>query len=378
MIAGWAFHELGEVRLRMGDLDGADEAFRQAHELGRSPQPGLALVQLRRGKHEASVKAIGRALRDEADSQLDRAKLLPAQVEIALAVGDVDTARAAADELVEIAASFATPAMQAEASAARARVALSVGELVDAEEMAKRARRLWIEADITYEAARLGMLIGEIYTRGGDPEAALLEFGAAKSTFERIGAAPDMAAACARIDALSAAPAGRRVARTFLFSDIVKSTNLLEAIGDEAWMNLVAWHDATMRARFHAHNGDEVDHAGDGFFVAFETADAALGCATAIQQSLLAHRQAHGFAPSVRIGLHATDASEVDGTFRGKGVHVAARIGALAAGGEILLSSSTAECLAVPADLCDARQVALKGVTEQIEVASVAWDERRP
>jgi class 3 adenylate cyclase len=59
------------------------------------------------------------------------------------------------------------------------------------------------------------------------------------------------------------------VACTFLFTDIVGSTALLEAIGNEAWQDLIRWHDRTLRALFAEHGGEEVDHTGDGFFVAF-------------------------------------------------------------------------------------------------------------
>ena len=103
----------------------------------------------------------------------------------------------------------------------------------------------------------------------------------------------------------------QRVQRTFMFTDIAGSTNLLEAMGDEAWQSLLSWHDKTLRSLFGANRGEEVVATGDGFFVAFESPDDALACAAAIQRDLAAHRAAAGFAPQVRIGIPASDATKV-------------------------------------------------------------------
>ena len=162
----------------------------------------------------------------------------------------------------------------------------------------------------------------------------------------------------------------RRVVRTFMFTDIVKSTNLVEAIGDEAWQTLLSWHDQTLRGLFVAHRGEEVASTGDGFFVGFDNAEAALGCAVAIQRTLAEHRRAHGFAPQVRIGVHATPATQVDNNFHGKGVHEAARIAALAEGGEILASQETAGSYT---GASEPRTVALKGISDPVEVVTIDW-----
>ncbi len=161
----------------------------------------------------------------------------------------------------------------------------------------------------------------------------------------------------------------RRVVKTFMFTDIVKSTNLVEAIGDEAWEALLRWHDQTLRSLFSAHRGEEVVTTGDGFFVGFDSPDAAIGCATAIQRTLSEHRQAHGFAPQVRIGVHASDATQVGRDFKGKGVHEAARIAALAEGGEIVASKQTA----IGYTSTEPRSVTLKGISEPIEIVTIDW-----
>jgi class 3 adenylate cyclase len=122
-----------------------------------------------------------------------------------------------------------------------------------------------------------------------------------------------------------------------------------------------------------ARQGGRIVHStGDGFFVAFDTASQAIRSAIAIQRALSSHAETSGFAPPVRIGLHAADATQRGEDFSGVGVHVAARIAALAGGGEILAS---AEALAEAHDVTalDAREVNIRGVSEPVEVASIVW-----
>ena len=164
----------------------------------------------------------------------------------------------------------------------------------------------------------------------------------------------------------------RRVLKTFMFTDIVKSTNLAEAMGDDAWLELLRWHDETLRSLFAAHHGEEVSTTGDGFFVGFDSPEAALTCAVAIQRRLADHRKQHGFAPQVRIGLHASEAAQVEKDFRGKGVHEAARIAALAEGGEIVASKATVGPGA-QYPTTEPRTVTLKGISEPVEVVSIDW-----
>lgn len=171
---------------------------------------------------------------------------------------------------------------------------------------------------------------------------------------------------------LSRAGGSPTVSRAFLFTDVVASTALIEAIGDEAWHHLRSWHDRTLRRAFDEHGGEEVDHAGDGFFVAFASARDALACAITVQRALEEHRRATGFAPHVRIGVHAAEATLDPHGYAGLGVHTAARIGALAGAGEILASVATVA--SVPgATGVDPRDVDLKGVSEPITVVRVPW-----
>jgi class 3 adenylate cyclase len=375
--AAAAFYELGEVRLHTGDLAGAEEAFQQAHEMGHTPQPGLAYLRLRQGRVDAATTSIKRALAEETMGPLGRVKLLPAQVEVALAAGDLDTARAASEELRELVKTYASPARQASAEAAAALVAFSERDLAAALQSAQRAIRLWNQADLPYEAAHSRIVLATVYLAEDDRESATMELQSARSAFERLGAIPDANDASDRLASLvaPAAEPARRVAKTFVFTDIVRSTNLVEAIGDAAWGDLIHWHDATLRGLFAEHGGTEIDHTGDGFFVAFEDADAALRAAVAIQRRLVDHRRQHGFAPQVRIGVHATEASEAEGSYRGRGVHEAARIGAIAEGGEILVSEESLSGMRLPCAASDPREVTLKGISKPVRVLTLHWQD---
>jgi tetratricopeptide (TPR) repeat protein len=187
-----AFRELGEVRVKMGELEAAEEAFRQANEMGLSAQPGLALLSLARGRPQAAATQLRRTLADTYLGPLDRAKILPAQVEAALVLGDVELARTAAAELEKIASMhIGSPALKATADAAAASVALAEGNLEGAQEAAQHARKLFDEIDLCYESARASVLLGQVHQARGEVEAARSELTAALTTFDNIGAVPD-------------------------------------------------------------------------------------------------------------------------------------------------------------------------------------------
>jgi len=162
----------------------------------------------------------------------------------------------------------------------------------------------------------------------------------------------------------------RRVLKTFMFTDIVGSTNLVEVLGDEAWDSLLRWHDVALREVVAAHAGEVISTTGDGFFVTFDSPDEAVAAAIGIQRRLAEQRSNQGFAPQVRIGLHASDATQVGGDFRGKGVHEAARIGALGGGGEIVASVGT---VGESHRTSNPRSATLKGLSEPIDVVNLEW-----
>jgi class 3 adenylate cyclase len=165
-----------------------------------------------------------------------------------------------------------------------------------------------------------------------------------------------------------------RVVKTFMFTDMVTSTDLVGLIGDEAWQKLLRWHDRELRSSFAHHRGEEVKQTGDGFFVAFERAADGVECAVDIQRRLARHRGEHGFAPWLRIGLHAAQATGQGGDYSGRGVHVAARIGAAADREEILVSSvALVETGPIRFPVSEPRVLKLKGIGEPVEVRSVEW-----
>ena len=373
--AGEGFYQIGEIRLRVGDLEGAEEAFTHAHGLGRDPQPGLSLLRFAQGRTDAAAATLARTLADPALPPLRRARLLPAEVELAIAVGDVERAETAAAELERIASEYGTHVLRASASTALGQVSLARGAFGPAIEALREAVRTWQATDAPYEAARARVSLAEAFLGSGDRDEATMELGAAVAAFERLGAGPEAAKATALLRSAGAPVASgaeaRRAVRTFMFTDIVRSTHLLEAIGDEAWTALLQWHDDTIRRLLAEHGGEEIDHAGDGFFVAFPSADAALGCALALRGVLAEHRRLHGFSPSVRIGLHSAEAVMTATGYQGHGVHVAARIGALAGPGEIVVSSDVLDAAGSPPEHGELREESLRGIARPVTIATL-------
>jgi ATP/maltotriose-dependent transcriptional regulator MalT len=195
---GGAFYRQAEVYRVLGDFAAAEDAYRQSSRWGRQPQPGLALLRLAQGRTDAARAASRRVLAETTD-RLGRAKLLPAQVEITLAVGDVQGARDAAGELAEIAERYDTLALRAVADHARGAVLLAEGDARAAVVALRGAWRVWRELEAPYEAARVRVLVGLACRALGDEEAAAMELEAARTVFAQLGAAPDLA----RLEALA-------------------------------------------------------------------------------------------------------------------------------------------------------------------------------
>jgi class 3 adenylate cyclase len=159
-----------------------------------------------------------------------------------------------------------------------------------------------------------------------------------------------------------------------MFTDIVTSTDLIGLVGDEAWAELISWHNRELRSAFASHRGEEVKSTGDGFFVTFDKATEAIECAIDIQRRLARHRREHGFAPSVRIGLHAAEATRDGRDYAGRGVHIAARVGGAAAGQEILVTNDVLEHVGPDRfQASEPRALTLKGIGEPVEVRAIDW-----
>jgi len=159
--------------------------------------------------------------------------------------------------------------------------------------------------------------------------------------------------------------------KALMFTDLAGSTPLVEAIGDAAWTNLSAWLDGELRSRFQAHHGHEVDHAGDGFFVIFDSARDAVDCAIDVQRRLLSHRRLHGYAPQLRIGIHVGEVSDSGSALRGAAVHRAARLCEAAGPDEIIASREALESSGRA--LTGLKTMALKGIKDSVEAAQVSW-----
>ena len=370
------FYAIGDIRRLKGDFEGAEAALREAHERGRTPQPALALIRLAQGNSRAASTSIEAALAEAADDRWARTRLLPAAVEIALTAGDVTGARRAVDELERIAAGYPSPALEAARRCVLGKVLLAEGDAAGAVRELRVAVKRWREVKAPYETARARFALSRALRVVGDDEDADLELRSATEEFQRLGARTDIAAAEAEtrdVEERRSGPVSTRM--TFMFTDIVNSTNLAEALGDIAWERLLRWHDDTLRALISRYGGEVVKSTGDGFFAAFGSARTGVEAAIAVQGALRDHATSSGFTLTVRIGLHAADANRRSDDYSGTGVHVAARVAAAAGGGEILAS---AETVTEAGDIVAGRTgppvpTTLKGVSKPVELVAIRW-----
>jgi class 3 adenylate cyclase len=368
-ITAGGYYEIGEIRRRLGDFAAAEEAYRKADELGRDPQPGVALLRLAEGKIDVAVAGITRTLREMKEA-LPRLQRLPAQVEIAVAAADLSSARSALAELEQIVDSYKiggrrSPAFDATIHVATGQIKLAENDADAAARCLQLARNEWQEVGAPYETAQGRMLLGIAFRRQGDEHAATAEFEAALATFERLGAKLDEERAKELLGRLQAR-------RTFVFTDIVDSTKLLDALGEAKWRKLLARHNELLRSEIGKYGGEVIKQTGDGFFAAFDNPNAAIEAAVGIQRALAAEI----VAPDIRIGAHTGGAFHTDAHFSdygGQGVHVAARIGAAATAAEILVSRETLDGVPTAFRVSEPRAEELKGFEQPVDVVSVDW-----
>ncbi len=368
-ITAGGFYEIGEIRRRRGDFAAAEEAYRRANEFGRDPHPGLALLRLAEGRVDAAAAGIARSL-DGIEDPLSRLRRLPARVEIAIAASDVPTARASAAEIERIVDTYKlggerAVAFDATVHMAWGRIQLAEGDVEEAARSLRRVRDEWQQIGAPHETAEARMLLAVAFRRLGDEHAATAELEAALATFERLGAKLDQARASELLGRL-------QTRRTFLFTDIVDSTRLLETLGNEKWKKLLARHDELLRERILDSGGEVIKQTGDGFFAAFDNPRRAIEAAVGIQRAL----DAEIVAPDVRIGAHTggafrTGASSSD--YGGEGVHMAARIGAAAQAAEVLVSRETLDGVDVGFRFSEPRTASVQGFDRPVELVSVEW-----
>jgi DNA-binding CsgD family transcriptional regulator len=194
---GSAYYQRGELHRLRGEFAEAEASYRKASESGHQPEPGMPLLRLAQGRTDVAAAVLRRAL-DETQEPPTRARLLPAYVEIMIASGDVASARAAADELGQIAEFLDAAYLRAVAASAVGAVLLAEGDARSALPKLRVAGSAWRRLDAPYEAARIRVLIGLACRALGDPETSAMELDGARNVFDQLGAKPDIE----RLDAL--------------------------------------------------------------------------------------------------------------------------------------------------------------------------------
>ncbi|MET1058608.1 MAG: LuxR C-terminal-related transcriptional regulator [Nocardioides sp.] len=189
---GAAVYQEGELRRLQGELAEAEACYREASAAGRDPQPGLALLRLSQGRTADAAQAIDRAVAEAADP-VTRTHLWAAYVEVMLACDRVDDARRATSQLAEVADALGSPLLDAVALRAHGSVLLAAGDPRAALGPLRRASDGFRERESPYEVARTAVLIARARRELGDEEGARLEVDAARATFARLGAGPDLA-----------------------------------------------------------------------------------------------------------------------------------------------------------------------------------------
>ena len=190
--AGLAHYRQAEVLRLLGRYEAAETAYREASRMGWEPQPGLAQLRLAQGRVDVALVAIRRASGEIADP-LKRAALLPALVEIALAAGELEEARAACAELRSLAVRYESRMLTGMVTHAQGAAALATGDAAGAHACLREAQQVWMELDAPYEVARTRALLAGACAALGDHEAEAMEREAAREAFHRLGAVPDLA-----------------------------------------------------------------------------------------------------------------------------------------------------------------------------------------
>lgn len=183
---GLATYELGELHLRLGNLDQAEAFFCRAQELGMLPEPGRALLCLVRGDAAAASASIEAALAEVSGDRLSRTRLLPAAVDIALANGQIDRAHQAATELASSSEEYGATALRAAAACATGAVVLASGDAGAATAHLRLACRLWLEAEAPYETARTRLRLADALAALGDAAGSALETATARRQLEQL------------------------------------------------------------------------------------------------------------------------------------------------------------------------------------------------
>jgi DNA-binding CsgD family transcriptional regulator len=197
--AGAAFYRVGEIHRLRGEFTKAEAAYARANERGRKPQPGLSLLRLAQGQIDAAAASIRGVLLDTR-VRTARARMLAAAVDILLAAGDLENARAAATELSDIASAMGARLLSASFSHATGAVLLAEGDIAGASASLRHALEIWRELEMPYEQAQTCLLMAAVCERRGDQDGRRLELDVARTLFKRLNAEASLAAIAERAD----------------------------------------------------------------------------------------------------------------------------------------------------------------------------------
>jgi DNA-binding CsgD family transcriptional regulator len=234
--AGAAFYRLGEIHRLRGELAKAEAAYTLANERGRKPQPGLSLLRLAQGQGEAAAASIRNVLLDTQTREV-RARLLPAAVEILLAAGDLETARAAANQLVEIAGAIGTPLLSAASAHATGAVLFAEGNIAAASTSFRQAWDLWRDLEMPYEEAQTCLLLAAICERRGDQDGRRLELENAGRLFKQLNAEPCLARLAEQVNSGTHQPVGSLSQREAQVLRLLAAGKTNREIGEELFIS---------------------------------------------------------------------------------------------------------------------------------------------
>ena len=229
---GAAFYQRAELYRLRGEFARAEQAYGEASQAGRSPQPGLALLRFAQGQFDTAWTAICRAA-DDVTERGPRARMLAASVDIALARHDVAGARAASDALTQVSGELESPMLRAMAAQATGALLIEEGDPRGALTALKTAAAAWKEIDAPYEGARVRVLVAQACRAIGDHDAWRMEIDAARRIFERLGSAPDLARLAAIEGRRHVDTPGGLTAREIQVLRLVATGRTNRAIADE-------------------------------------------------------------------------------------------------------------------------------------------------
>ena len=305
--AGPGYRDLGTVRLRRGDLSGAEAAFSRALEFGTDPQPGFAQLLVARGELEAARRELERFLSEEGGAERNilereyRFEALAALVSVALATGQRARAKEALARLEAMASASGAEYHRAAAEGAAAELALDENRGADAQRLARESWRRWSALEMPYPSALARELLGRALRAAGDAGRGRIELEGAARSLERLGAELDLRRVRARMDEFGAAtPSAPRLVACGM---VVGAATLRALLGDAGWADLTGWLERTLTRCWRDHGGAVLGVAEGRFAVAFPELASCLSCAAHVQRSLREHRSLHGFAPPLRLAI---------------------------------------------------------------------------